>query len=270
MRDERQRETNITEVLNLDSNNTQLPTYQNHSKSIQGATGGFIKNQFIICGGGSDEIGMLKECYKIGTTNTSLHGTMKEKRLYAASIALTDRLWILGGGDDYSGNILKSTEYILHDGRQEDGPDLPIALEDHAAIEINETHFMLLGGQIHNSGIYTNKTWIYSNGTWAEGPPLTKTRFGHSVGKIRDSVTQKDYIVVIGGKKDYSDYTFFNDIEILEIDGTAWKPGKPILFYENITFLKILNPLNSFFLLLKVLNCQRHFQDIQALHYAMN
>ena len=89
---------NNTEVLNFDSNNIQLPTYQNHPKSIEGATGGFIKNQFVICGGASNLVGILKECYKIGTTNISLHGTMKEKWFYAASIVLADnRLWILGG-----------------------------------------------------------------------------------------------------------------------------------------------------------------------------
>ena len=139
-----------TEVLNFNSKDVQVPTYQNSSKGMEGAAGGFVANQFIICGGFVTEEAdedVIKQCYKIGINNTSLHGTMKEKRLYAASIALTDRLWILGGGDDYSGNILRSTEYISHDGRQEDGPDLPIALEDHAAIEINETHFMLLGGQ---------------------------------------------------------------------------------------------------------------------------
>ena len=220
MRDERQRETNITEVLNLDSNNTQLPTYQNHSKSIQGATGGFIKNQFIICGGGSDEIGMLKECYKIGTTNTSLHGTMKEKRQHAASIVLADRLWILGG-ENYD-KMMKSTEYILHDGRQEEGPDMQITLSRHAAIQINDTDFMIVGGKSTFS-YSTNKTWVYSNGNWTDGPALTTARHFHSVGKIKDSVTHKDYIVVTGG---WDFLTSFKDTEILEIDGTAWKAGK--------------------------------------------
>ena len=142
-----------TEVLNLDSKDGQAPTYQNHSEALEGATGGFIANQFVTCGGyiGGEDI--LKECYKIGTTNTSLHGKMKERRFHAASIALADRLWILGGRDGNS-NFLKSTEYILHDGRQEDGPDMPIGLVEHAVIQINETSFMLVGG---------SKQWVIKN-----------------------------------------------------------------------------------------------------------
>ena len=129
----------------MDSKNVQAPTYQNHSKAVQGAIGGFIANQFIICGGYIDGEDVIKECYNIGTTNTTLHGNMKKKRFHAASIVLADRLWILGGRDGNS-NFLKSTEYILHDGRQEDGPDMPIGLVQHAFIQINETSFMLVGG----------------------------------------------------------------------------------------------------------------------------
>jgi NAD-specific glutamate dehydrogenase len=137
-----------TEVLNLYSKDAQVPTYQNHTISMGGAKGGFVANQFITCGGYNDGgYGVLKECYKIGATSTSLHGTMKEKRESAASIVLTDKIWILGGRDDNFYNF-KSTEYILHDGSQEDGPDLPISLNNHAAIQINDTHFILVGGNV--------------------------------------------------------------------------------------------------------------------------
>ena len=69
----------------------------------------------------------------------------------------------------------------------------------------------------------TNRTWVYSNGNWTDGPALTKAKASHSIGKIRDSVTHKDYIVVTGG---WDFLTSFKDTEILEIDGTAWKAGK--------------------------------------------
>ena len=90
--------------------------------------------------------GTTNKCYQIGKTNSSLHGFMREKRRYAASIVLDGRLWILGGRNDYIYNSWKSTEYISYDGSQEDGPDLPVSLDGHAAIQINGTHFMVVGG----------------------------------------------------------------------------------------------------------------------------
>ena len=250
-----------TEVLNLDSNDTQVPTYLNHPKSIKGATGGLISNQFITCGGyngGLDETAYIKECYKIGKNDTSLHGTMKDRRAYAASILLTDRLWILGGGyfDSIEGRLigLISTEYILQDGKQEDGPDLPFAIYDHAAIQINETHFMIVGG-LHEQSY--SQTWIYSNGKWTDGPALLKSRFDHSIGKIRDSVTHMDYIVVSGGR--YS--SLVKDTEILAIDGTKWETGKLLLKSLKHSFIN-----NVELILLKGLHYQRHFGNIQASH----
>ena len=209
-----------TEVLDLYSKGAQVPKYQNPSKPMSEATGGFVANKFITCGGAVDE-GVLRECYNIGTANTTLHGIMKYSRKNTASIELADKLWVLGGLDAY-GVLLKSTEYILHDGEQEDGPDLPVALASQTVIQINENNFMLLGG-IDKMGGYTNKTWVYSNENWADGPALIKARFYHSVGKIRDSVTHKDYIVVTGGTDSYN---HFKDTEILELYGTAWKAGK--------------------------------------------
>ena len=211
---------NNTEILNLDSEEAQVPTYHNHSQCMEGATGGFVANKFITCGGASDG-DVLNQCYEVGKTGTSNHGLMKQKRHEAASIVMKDRLWILGGKDvDF--NVFKSTEYISHDGSQEDGPDLPIALHAHAAIKINETNFMLVGGYDEHYNSRDN-TWVYSNGNWTDGPALKKARNYHSVGKIRDSVTHKDYIVVTGGTENIF---YFKDTEILEIDGTEWEAGK--------------------------------------------
>ena len=156
-----------TEVLNLDSKNALVPTYQNHKTSIYGAIGGFVSNQFITCGGYDFDNweGTTNKCYKIGKTSSSLHGFMREKRKHAASIVLDGKLWILGGRNDYIYNSWKSTEYISHDGSQEDGPDLPVSLDDHAAIQINGTHFMVVGGharfdvKMHTNCFFSRHMW---------------------------------------------------------------------------------------------------------------
>ena len=69
-----------TEVLNLDSKDAIVPTYQNHKTSIYGAIGGFVSNQFITCGGYDFDNweGTTNKCYKIGKTSSSLHGFMRE------------------------------------------------------------------------------------------------------------------------------------------------------------------------------------------------
>ena len=215
-----------TEVLNFDSKDAQVPTYQNHLKSMNGATGGFLENKFITCGGFGGELlqeSFINECYKIETNVTSFHGNMKEKRHHAASIVMGKKLWILGGEDE-NYDKLKTTEYISHDGKQEDGPDLPIGLMGHAVIQINEYNFMLVGGT-NSDGFNscTNKTWFYSNGNWKDGPTLTNKRTDHSVGQIRDSITQDSYIVVSGGLDGSKS---LKDTEILKIGGSAWKTGK--------------------------------------------
>ena len=118
-----------------------------------------------------------------------------------------------------------SSEYILHDGSQEDGPDLPIALEKHAAIKINETHSMLIGG--YTPWHVLSKTWFYSDltGKWKDGPDLLQARYDHSVGFITDPVTQETFIVVTGGNDDHTNY--LDSVEILNKEGTAWISGKP-------------------------------------------
>ena len=211
---------NTTEVLNLGSQEAPVPTYQNHSKSIEGATGGWVGNQFIVCGGYVDGGGVSKECSKIGK-ETSFHGYMKVTRWHAASIALTDKLWVLGGHDGIT-TILSSSEYILHDGSQVNGPELPMALWNHAAININETHSMLISGYGGNHN--TEKTWFYSHltGQWIRGPDLLQARTTHSVGLITDSVTLETFTVVTGG----ANFNGLNSVEILDKEGTAWISGK--------------------------------------------
>ena len=142
---------------------------------------------------------------------------MMKSRGYAASIVLEPgKLWILGGFDD-NANILSSTEFIYADGRNEEGPPMPIALSIHAMVKINQSTSFLVGGRT-GSGGYSKRTWYY-NGKWIDGPDLLKARAGHSVGIIRDSVTDQVYIVAAGG------IPYTNDVEILDLQENKWEPG---------------------------------------------
>ena len=72
---------------------------------------------------------------------------MTKGRRNAASIVLGNKLWILGGRGDRDSNSERTSEYFSpSNGRIEYGPDLPIGLWEHAAIKINDTTSMLIGG----------------------------------------------------------------------------------------------------------------------------
>ena len=203
-----------TETIDIE-NNSDSPYYPNHPRKIWGATGGFLHQDFVTCGGNDWEEGSTNKCYMLGSEKP--FATMMTEREYAASIVLDPgKLWILGG---YANNYrLSSTEYIFSDGRNEEGPPMPIALYGHAMVKINETTSFLVGGY---SGGNSKRTWYY-NGNWIEGPNLHKGRYGHSVGIVRDPVTDQVYVVVAGGNS----FIPINDVEILSVTGTAWESGK--------------------------------------------
>ena len=144
---------------------------------------------------------------------------MMTKRVYAASIVLEPgKLWILGGSA-FPSDFLSSTEYIFSDGRNEEGPPMPIALNSHAIVKINGTTSLLAGGY---TGSASKRTWYY-DGNWIDGPDLEKGRSSHSVGIIRDSVTLHEYVIATGG---YSLNDVLNDVEILDLQENKWEPGK--------------------------------------------
>ena len=131
-----------TEVLNLGSEMT--PSFQDNLKSLNGATGGWVGNGFIVCGGYVDGEGYSKECHKIGKEETVKIGDMMMKRGYAASIVEGERIWILGGHGD-SNSKTTSEFFSVNDGSSEQGPDLPIGLYQHTATKINTTTSIVIG-----------------------------------------------------------------------------------------------------------------------------
>ena len=46
--------TEDTEVVNIFPNEAQVPTYVNHQTALAFATGGWVGNSFIVCGGVSN------------------------------------------------------------------------------------------------------------------------------------------------------------------------------------------------------------------------
>ena len=211
-------ELSNTETIDI-GKNTEPPKYPDHPRKIDAPTGGFLHQDFVTCGGKDLNEGITNKCYMLGSEEP--FATMMKERLLAASIVLEPgKLWILGGydGGPYESSFLSSTEYIFADGRNEEGPPMPIGLSNHAMVKINDTTSFLVGGWTGSAR--SQKSWYY-DGKWLDGPDLEKARNWHSVGIIRDSDTDQVYVVVTGGR----DGSNLNDVEISSVTGTAWEPG---------------------------------------------
>ena len=112
--------------------------------SLEGATGGLIRDTVIICGGG---IGWnlqhmnfyVDECYSLTSEKATFVTHMSVWRLNAASIVINDNtLWVTGGYNGWYGGTLASTEYVTVTGTML-GPDLLMAICYHAIVAINST-----------------------------------------------------------------------------------------------------------------------------------
>jgi hypothetical protein len=213
---------------------------------VYGATGGLIGDTVIICGG-YDDSGYIDECYSLTSEKATLVTHMSVGRGFPASIVLNDNtLWVTGGG--YGGEYFASTEYVKTSGALP-GPDLPIALRDHAMVAINRTCSLVIGGLSSggelSSGGTSASTFFYDHneGEWTTGPSLMQARYDlaagtgpslmqarfdhaegryhHAVGIVTDEVTDENFVAVTGGLG--SGYVDLDSTEILQ-DGN-WVQG---------------------------------------------
>ena len=208
----------------------------------QGATGGLIENTVIICGGSISLTDSFDECYSLTSEKAALVTHMSVGRQFAASIVLNDNtLWVTGGVDYATmGNVwdLASTEYVKMTGTML-GPDLPIALSDHAIVAINSTCSMVIGGDSH-SGVYSASTFFYDHneGEWINGPSLMQARGGHAAGIVTDEVTNEHFVAVTGGF--YFSY-YIGSLDYTEIlQNGEWVEGNNILSSGHFLVQKTL------------------------------
>ena len=122
---------------------------------------------------------------------------------YLAGVLHNNELHVFGGYDGldhYSISTLKTSEIINVDGEVRDGPDLPIALLQHAMSKINDTVSLLSGG-VTNMNTASAQTWFYNHDTEAftSGPDLMESRLDHGSAMNVDRVTKAKIAVVTGG-----------------------------------------------------------------------
>ena len=189
---------------------------------VYGATGGVIGNTVIICGGGGGG-SYFDECYSLTSEKAKLVTHMSVGRYLAASIVLHDNtLWVTGGWND--GGALAFTEYVTVTGTML-GPDLPLALDNHAMVAINRTCSMVIGGSSSSSSSSAS-TFFYDHGEgeWITGPSLMQARRYHAAGIVTDEVTDEHFVAVTGGR-------YYYDVDSTEIlQDREWVQGKITIF----------------------------------------
>ena len=118
-----------------------------------------------------------------------------------------------------------STEFIHRVGESVPGPDLPNPLRNHVATQLNELVTIIIGGWTPHTD-YSDQTWYYNHKEkmFIKGPRLPLGRQGHAVGKLTDSITKEEMIVVTGG---FNGGRILKTTEMLRYG--EWEKGKDYL-----------------------------------------
>ena len=208
-----------SEVIDLNSEDTGCEEVDDFPLQIRGAVGALLGDHPVVCGGLDLVTNIVSnKCYKLENTKQYTEfATMQKPRLDAGIIPHEKGLWITGGRDETaSGNIWKSTEFILSSGNSTRGPDLPSAMSLHVMSKLNSSTSMIIGS-------YSFESWYFDHNTeeFSDGPSLLEKRDRYTAGLIKDSVyTEEKRILVVGG---YNGTVELKSVEWL-VSGT-WEQG---------------------------------------------
>lgn len=215
-----------SEIIDLTvKGGNQCKIWADFPRNLEGATGGFIGDTILICGGRHDD-GQSKsysdECYKMNGQTATLVTSMSTKRSFAASIVLNGTtLWITGGWSEDNGKRLASSEFIKINSTVP-GPELPIGINRHAMVAINSTSSLIVGGSL-DVEVQLSSTYFYNQiaREWIDGPNLMQARRNHAAGIVTDEETKEKLVIVTGG---YFIGVILDSTELLFND--EWNPGK--------------------------------------------
>ena len=141
----------------------------------------------LLCGGHNHATdAKTSDCYQLQSDMSySKAGSMTEPRSSFVSVLLENRdVWMIGGWD--GDKILSSTE-IVGEAGSTPSIDLPLILERHCLIKINETFALLTGGttyEPHNASHYSSIDHTYFVNLLTKelfnGPNMLSRRTRHS------------------------------------------------------------------------------------------
>lgn len=217
-----------TELIVLNGNCS--ATLPNYPRNLRGATGVFINESLMICGGEyPSSLFGTNECFKLSKDGIKFDpiSPMNEKRWFASSVVTHDgKMWVTGGNGGTNNDLLASTEII--DPQDSNitsiGSDLPEPIYGHVIIALNSTTSFLIGGRTTDV-LNSNKTHYFHHevNMWTTGPYLLNGRSWHAAAMIKDDVTLAEHIVVVGGAR--NEYENGTEVEIMFNSENQWTQG---------------------------------------------
>lgn len=164
---------------------------QDYPLTITDAVGGWLENRAVVCGGFCRQKKMYyNECYKMDPSvgNWSQIEPMPSPRAGAAAVVIGKKLFITGGQTE---PFLMTKTTVVWDGDTWDqGPDLPISLTDHCAVQLDDRTTLIAGGRQRNNNdpFVSRRSWLYDwdSEKWTEVGPMNWPRIDHSCAVVAD------------------------------------------------------------------------------------
>jgi hypothetical protein len=218
--------TNKVEIVDLETNLSVCQPATNLPQPSFGNKALLYNNTPIVCGGYRSFLYDISSCYTY-QNRSWLKGPelMRARRAHAMTISpfVSDAssLFVTGGLEGVAKPIL-SVEVLTDSGWMTFSPSLPVPVDSHCMILVNETTAMIVGGK--QNGIISSATLVISDEQrqWSLGPPLKTPRFKHVCAMIPISDRDPNKVIItVGGY--YS--VGLNSAEVLDPRLNSWQSG---------------------------------------------
>jgi hypothetical protein len=243
------RESERIEIIDLETSGTTCSPIQDlplESENLYGAVGHLFSNDIpVICGGYTTYV-YHSECYKFEDGAWKPFQSLSLPRYHASVVespfATGPRQMFITGGLREQNEDLFTSEMFIGESWDDNLPWLPVKLSSHCAVLLNATTVMVIAGESRSDNhkthsatyifnaqrnLYGNYNEGYSNNSWVQGPPLSMNRSQQSCGKIRRSLDDKSFsVVVVGG----IERDLLSSVEVLDEGSNEWRAGPDLPF----------------------------------------
>ena len=164
-------------------------------------------------------------CWRLdlSTNRWTRAASLHQERDQAASLALGDRMMVLGGQGRGEGGLVTSQVEIYHTNNDTWTlrPDLalPEGRFSFCAVALNSSSVMVLGGWGSDGPLSQVSVLDLQTGSWVPGPDLSTARYGHTC--LLTELAGRQGVLVAGGA------LTGKKVEFLDLDTNTWEEIAP-------------------------------------------
>ena len=206
---------NKVELVDLFAADKTCPPLPDYPGAAVGSVGTYIDGMALVCGGiTKDRTAAIEKChfYNQSSKSWELKVSMGAARSVPAGAMMSNGQWWVTGGSTISYD-LASTE--VFNGKEFSAyVDLPEKRKGHNLVQVNTTHFMLLGGYSP-----TSRVWMFDSSTelWTSKQDLLESRSATQAGLVKYADGRR--AVVVAGSYE------IKSSEIFDLDSETWRAG---------------------------------------------